>query len=200
MEIPTARVMRKNSYRIGYSRIHPYRYYYGVLSPIKGLEVDARITEIAGVSALTSAYGNYKDKALDLKYQFIPEDKYMPAVALGIMDPHGTRIYASQYVVASKQIYPFDFTLGLGNGRFGTGPLPSQGEGIRIEMFQDTKTWLKDSQFFWGIQFAPSEKYALMVEYSPIQYHKQTSVGGREKAPKMGAPNWGRAVSLEIIS
>ncbi len=25
-------------------------------------------------------------------------------------------------------------------------------------------------------------------------------VGGREKAPKMGAPNWGRAVSLEIIS
>lgn len=181
MEIPTARVMRKNSYRIGYSRIHPYRYYYGVLSPIKGLEVDARITEIAGVSALTSAYGNYKDKALDLKYQFIPEDKYMPAVALGIMDPHGTRIYASQYVVASKQIYPFDFTLGLGNGRFGTGPLPSQGEGIRIEMFQDTKTWLKDSQFFWGIQFAPSEKYALMVEYSPIQYHKQTSDPAQSK-------------------
>ena len=64
--------------------------------------------------------------------------------------------------------------MGFGNGRFGKKPLPTQGEGIRVEMFQDTKQWLLDSQFFWGVEFAPSKKYAFMVEYSPIQYHKQT--------------------------
>jgi hypothetical protein len=174
MEIPTARVIRENSYRIGISQIHPYRYYYGAVSPMKGLEINGRITEVIGVPALTSAYGNFKDKALDFKYQFIPEGKYMPAAALGIMDPHGTRVYPSQYVVISKQIYPFDFTIGFGNGRFGKIPLTSAGEGIKLEILSNTKSWLKDSQFFWGIQFALSEKYALMVEYNPIKYHKQT--------------------------
>lgn len=181
LEMPTARVIREHSYRVGISQIHPYRYYYAVVSPFKGLEIDGGITEILGVTAFSgSQYGNYKDKVLGFKFQLIPEGKYMPAVALGIRDPHGTRLYSSQYITASKQIYPFDFTLGLGNGRFGKSPLPSQGEGIKIEMFQDTKQWLKDSQFFWGIQFAPSEKYALMVEYSPIQYHKQTNDPARK--------------------
>ena len=178
MEVPTARVIRENAYRIGYSQINPYRYYYGVISPLKGLEIGGRITEVMGVPGFSGSagaqYGNYKDKSLDFKYQLISEGKYMPAFAVGIMDPHGSRLYSSQYIALSKQIYPFDFTLGFGNGRFGKKPLPTQGEGIRVEMFQDTKQWLLDSQFFWGVEFAPSKKYAFMVEYSPIQYHKQT--------------------------
>lgn len=182
MEIPTARVMRENSWRLGASQIKPYRYYYAAISPIKGLEIDGRITEIIGVPGFSfgTSYGNYKDKAIDFKLQLMPEGKYMPAVALGIMDPHGTRIYSSQYLALSKQIWPFDFTMGFGNGRFGKKPLPSISEEagggtVKIEMFTDTKQWLLDSQFFWGVQFAPSEKYALMLEYSPIQYHKQTN-------------------------
>ena len=176
MEIPTARIMRENSYRLGFSQVKPYRYYYGAISPLKGLEIDGRITEVLGVQGLANPeYGNFKDKAIDIKYQFLSEGKYMPAFALGIMDPHGTRVYPSQYIVASKQIYPFDFTLGFGNGRFGKRPLISRSDNLKIEMFSDTNEWIKDSQVFWGIQFAPSEKYALMFEYSPIKYHEQTS-------------------------
>lgn len=188
MEIPTARVIRENSYRIGISQIHPYRYYYGAVSPVKGLEIDGRITEVIGVPALTAAYGNFKDKALDFKYRFISEGKYMPATALGIMDPHGTRVYPSQYVVISKQIYPFDFTIGFGNGRFGKRPLTSAGEGMKLEILSNTMGWLKDSQFFWGIQFALSEKYALMVEYNPIKYHKQTHDPATKKYFREPAP------------
>lgn len=176
METPTARVIEENKFRLGFSMINPYSYYYVTISPIKGLEFGGRITEISGVPGFSfeSAYGNYKDKAFDFKYQLIPESKYAPAIAFGIMDPHGTRLYSSQYVVASKQIYPFDFTLGFGNGRFGITPLPKLDEKLKLEILSDTKGWLTDSQFFWGIQFAPSEKYSLMVEYSPILYHKQT--------------------------
>ena len=175
METPTARIMNENSFRVGASQIEPYRYYYIAVSPFKGLEISGRVTEVIGVSGgLGSAYGNYKDKAIDLKYKLVEEGRYAPALSIGIMDPTGTRVYASQYIVASKQIYPFDFTLGFGNGRFGKTQLPSQGEGFKVEMFSDTKQWLKDSQFFWGIQFAPSEKIALMMEYNPIKYEKQT--------------------------
>ena len=177
MEIPTARIIKENSFRLGISQIKPYRYYYGTISPYKGLEIGGRITEVIGVPGFEpgSPYGNYKDKAFDFKYQFIPEGKYFPAMAVGISDPHGTRLYSSQYLVASKQIYPFDFTLGLGNGRFGIRPLPALGDKIEIEILSDTRGWLTESQFFWGVQFAPSEKYALMVEYSPILYHKMTN-------------------------
>lgn len=174
MEIPTARVMREESYRFGITEVSPYWYYYVGLAPFKGLEVFGKVTRLEGVSSGWKGYGNDKDRALELKYQLMPEGKYIPAIAVGIMDPLGTRLYPSQYIVASKQIYPFDFTIGFGNGRFGKRPLPSGGEGIKFEMISDPVGWLKDSQFFWGIQFAPSEKYALMVEYSPILYHKQT--------------------------
>ncbi len=174
MEIPTARVMRENSIRFGAGQAKPYRYFYGAISPLKGLEVGGRITELLDVPSGLQNQKNFKDKAFDLKYQFLPEGKYLPALALGIMDPHGTRVFPSQYIVASKQIYPFDFTVGFGNGRFGKKPLPNNPDGFTVELFSDTGDWVRDSQLFWGIQFAPSEKYALMLEYSPIRYHEQT--------------------------
>jgi len=172
MEIPTARVMEENSYRLGFGQVEPYRYYYGTVSPLKGLEFNLRITEFIDIEFEDQSTA--KDKAFDVKYQFLPEGKYTPAFAIGFNDPHGTRLYPSQYIVASKQIYPFDFTIGFGNGRFGDDPLPEQGEGFKLEIFSDTGDWFRDSNFFGGIEFAPSEKVAMMVEYSPIKYDEQT--------------------------
>lgn len=87
METPTARVLEYGKYRFGFSQVEPYRYYYGTVSPLQGLEINGRVTEIMGVQEdLTDPnwknYGNYKDKAFDLKYQFIHEGKYWPAIAL----------------------------------------------------------------------------------------------------------------------
>ena len=174
MEIPTARLMKEDTYRFGAGQVYPYRYYYVAVSPIKGIEIDGRVTEIIGVSALASGYGNYKDKAFDAKFRLLEEGKYTPAIALGIMDPQGTRVYPSQYIVASKQVYPFDFTVGLGNGRFGKRPLSSSGDTLKAEIFTDPAGWLRDSRLFAGIQFSPSEKYSFMVEYNPILYQRQT--------------------------
>ena len=184
MEIPTARVMEDGHFRFGVGLIDPYLHYYSVISPVKGLELDFRMTEVLGTEITSpgwEGYGNNKTKVIDAKYQIIPERKYLPAIAVGIMDPHGTRQYASQFLVASKQIYPFDFTLGFGNGRYGEKPLPSQGEGFQVEMFEDPRGWLRDSRFFWGIQYAASENLLFMVEYNPIRYHKQTSDLAYEK-------------------
>ncbi len=181
MEVPTARVMREDSYRLGIGQVRPYRYYYGAVSPLRGLEIDGRVTEVLGVPSGLVDQKNIKDKAVDFKYQFVTEGKYMPALAVGIMDPNGTRIYPSQYITASKQIFPFDFTLGFGNGRFGKKPLLSRTEKLKVEMITDTGDWLRDSEFFWGVQFAPSEKYSLMLEFSPIRFDEQTTDPAQSK-------------------
>jgi len=185
LETPTARVLKENRYRFGASQVHPYRVYYIGMGVLDRLEVNGRVTEVLGVKASQaqswSGYGNYKDKAVDLKLQTVREGMYTPAVAVGIMDPHGTRLFSSQYVVASKQFYPFDLTLGFGNGRFGKSQLPRQGEGFKVEMFEDPRGWFRDSQFFGGIQFAPSEKFAFMVEYSPVKYEKQVNDPARDE-------------------
>ncbi len=198
MEIPTARIMKENTWRFGISQIHPFRYYYVTVSPLEGLEINGRVTEILGVKASPNnpnwkGYGNYKDKAVDIKYQILPEGKYNPAIAIGIMDPHGTRLFSAQYIALSKQIYPFDFTIGMGNGRFGKRPLTSSKDSIKVEMFSDFKQWLRDSQIFWGVEFSPSEKFSLFFEYNPIKYEVQRdpSVGKYFRKPVPSHYNFG---------
>ncbi len=184
METPTARVIEPGKYRVGLSQVDPYRYYYGTVSPLQGLEINGRVTEIIGIQEdLTDSnwnnYGNYKDKAFDLKYQFIREGKYWPAIALGIMDPHGTRLYSGQYLVASKQIFPFDFTIGAGNGRLGRQPLPAKEFGV--EIFSDFSQWCSDAQVFGGVELAPSKYFSFIAEYNPIQYENQTNDPAQKK-------------------
>lgn len=180
MEIPTARVIEYGKYRVGFTQVNPYRYYYGTISPLPRVEINGRITEVMGVEAGSGSdvwkdYGNTKDKAVDLKLQIIREGKYWPALAFGIMDPHGTRVYTSQYLVMSKQIYPFDFTLGIGNGRFGKRPISdSSQDEFGLEIFTNFNQWCSDAQLFGGVEFAPSKYFSLIVEYNPIRYERQT--------------------------
>ncbi len=176
MAIPNARVMKKHRYRIGASFVYPYWRFFGTFTPLKRLEINGLITDIIGVKGFNQnkKYGNYKDKDIDFKYQLSPEGKWTPAAAIGGNDLIGTRLYASQYLVFSKQIWPFDFTVGLGNGRYGKKQLGRSKSKFEFEMARHPYQWLKDSKFFWGIEFAPSDKYSLMVEYNPTDFHKQT--------------------------
>ncbi len=188
LEIPNARVIPYGHGRAGVAQVHPYRYYYGVLSPFPGIEIGGRVTEIIGVGVPETwkNYGYYKDRAVDLKVQILPEGKYRPAIALGVMDPFGTRLYGAQYVVLSKQIFPFDFTLGVGSGRLGRKPLDEGGSGF--ELFHSPGIW-KDVRLFGGVEFAPSEKFSLILEYSPILYHRHTQDPAQPKYFRSEVPS-----------
>lgn len=176
LEIPTARVMSENRYRMGAAYVHPYRYYFGTVGLFDRLEINGRISEVSGVPGLdnNTSYGSFKDKAVDVKFQLVREGKYLPAVAVAISDPHGTRVYASQAVVLSKQLFPFDFSLGFGNGRLGRKSLPEQGEGFKVELFSNPQNWAREGLFFGGIQYAATPWLVLMAEYSSIRYEAQT--------------------------
>jgi hypothetical protein len=182
-ETPTARVMKENRYRLGATQVHPYRYYFGTVGLFDRLEVSGRVTQVTGVPGLdnNSAYGDFKDKAVDAKFQFLKEGKYLPALAVAVSDPHGTRVYASQAIVLSKQIYPFDFSLGFGNGRLGKQPLPAQGEGFKIELFTNPAKWAREALPFGGIQYAAAPWLSLLAEYSPVRYERQTNDPAQKK-------------------
>lgn len=178
LTVPNAYTIKNDRLRAGFSMEDPYRKVYITYGLLPGLEFNGLITEIIGApgfsSSADSGYGYYKDKAFDFKYRLLKESKWFPALAIGINDPNGTRLYASQYIVASKEIYPFDFTLGFGNGRFGTKPLPSSGNGISAEMFSHPHGWLEQAMPFWAVQFFPYKKLGFEVAYDPTEYQNQT--------------------------
>ncbi|HEY6096901.1 MAG TPA: YjbH domain-containing protein, partial [Candidatus Deferrimicrobium sp.] len=177
LETPNARVMKENRYRLGATQVYPYRFYYGTVGLFDRLEVTGWVTEVIGVPAFNngSAYGDTKDKAVDAKLLLLKEGEHLPALAVVITDPHGTRIYASQSIVASKRILDFDISLGFGNGRLGMRPLPAQGEGFKVELITDPGKWAREALPFGGIQYAATPWLSLLAEYSPIRYEVQTT-------------------------
>ncbi|HEY5577274.1 MAG TPA: YjbH domain-containing protein [Deferrimonas sp.] len=184
-EIPTARMMPENRYRLGATQVHPYRYYFGTVGLFDRLEVNGRVTEVIGVPGFNdnNSYGDFKDKAVDAKFLLLKEGTFLPAIAVAISDPHGTRLYGSQAIVATKRILPLDVdvSFGFGNGRLGKEPLPEQGEGFEIEMFTDPRKWAREALPFGGIQYAPVPWISLLAEYSPVRYERQSRDPAQKK-------------------
>jgi hypothetical protein len=90
MEIPTARIMKTDTYRAGAGQVYPYRYYYLAFSPLNRVEIDGRATEIIGVKRWEAGTETTKTKRWILNSNWWRR-KYGPALSLGIMDPQGTR-------------------------------------------------------------------------------------------------------------
>ncbi len=145
LEIPTARVLDDGVIRISGAQAIPYRWYGGGMGIFPGVEFSGRLTAITNTpSGLGPEYGSNKDKAFDMKYQVIPESKWLPAVAVGYHDLFGTQLFEAQYLVLSRQIFPFDFTVGYGTKRL-KGP-------------------------FGGIEVALHPRLHFLAEYNPIDY------------------------------
>jgi len=155
MEIPTARTLQDGKLRFGFAHAYPYNWYGVAMGVFPGLEAGARVTEIRNV--VGQYFTHRKDRSFDLKYQILEESKRFPAVAIGVMDPLGTRLYPAEYLVFSRQIFPLDITLGLGHNRL-KGPV-------------ELPLW-KEVGLFGGLELALHEKLHLMAEYNPIEYEE----------------------------
>ena len=59
--------------------------------------------------------GNW-DRNYEIKARLWEESYLLPEVSVGIRDLIGTGVFGAEYVVANKQMGPWDFTLGLGWG------------------------------------------------------------------------------------
>jgi len=123
LELPNARFMKEASVSWNFSGSFPYEYTSITASPFSWMEASYRYTEIKNEKYGPSAYsGNQslKDKGFDLKIRLIQEKERLPAIAIGLIDIAGTGLFSSEYLVATKNIYNFDVTFGLGWGVLGT--------------------------------------------------------------------------------
>ena len=127
------------------------------------------------------------DRNYEAKARLWSERKYLPQVAVGIRDIVGTGHWGSEYLVASKEVGNFDFTLGVGWGRLaGKGDFNNPliklsdsfssrandvGRGGEVStniFFSGEKVGV-----FGGLSYQPdSLPVSLMLEYNPDQYTK----------------------------
>lgn len=175
IEMPNARVMDDWRIRGNFSYNNPFVYYGMALSPLPRLEMNFRMTQIQGVPGFTpeDAYGDYKDKAIDIKFLLSREDEVWPAIVLGVDDITGTALYSSKYIALSKRVRYLDLTAGYAIGRMGgynVSEYVSLNSADRAMDFL-ASTELKGSPFF-GLEAHVTPELVIKAEYSPVDYQK----------------------------
>jgi hypothetical protein len=144
----------------------------------------------------------------------LPEQKYLPQLALGIRDLVGTGVYGSEYLVASKKYGNFDVTVGMGWGRLsGKGdfnnPLINLSDSFEVRdgfdgVGGEFSTGIffsgKKAGLFGGVSYQPeSLPLSVMLEYNPDQYGYESVRGGlRPKSPLSAAIKWDAAPGLSL--
>jgi Exopolysaccharide biosynthesis protein YbjH len=136
------------------------------------------------------------DRSFDLRYRFIDEARYRPAVAIGLRDFIGTGLYSGEYIVATKHITPrLSFSGGLGWGRLGsyngfTNPLGVFGDSLKTRpvgitgtggQLEKTKWFRGDAAFFGGVSWRATDALTLTAEYSSDAYSRETARGMFER-------------------
>jgi len=123
-------------------------------------------------------YEDYSDRSFDVQYRLLNEGRFLPDLVVGLQDFAGTGLSAAEYVVASKHLMPnLVLTGGLGWGRLGTyNPLGSPfgdrppvvvGEGGQPNAEQFFRG---PAAFFGGVEWQPTDRLGLKVEYSSDDY------------------------------
>ena len=190
MQTPTARMKPTAQMSFTYDQVDPYTHYAFSLQPFEWLEAGFRYTQIS--DRLYPASGQreleYLDKGVDLKLSLIDESRYVPEVALGFRDFGGTGLFGSEYVVANKRWYNFDFSLGLAWGYLGSradleNPLRVAGERFEERTgrsadgggdFNLNQLFTGKAALFGGIQYqTPFEPLTLQLEYDGNDYSSE---------------------------
>jgi len=133
------------------------------------------------------------DRSFDLKFRLAEEGQYMPQIALGFQDVLGTGVYSGEYLVASKDWGPIDFTLGMGWGRLATRAAFPNPFGLISSKF-DTRPGFSgsggtplltsffrgpDVGLFGGVEYhTPIPRLTFKMEYSSDNYQRETQRTG----------------------
>ncbi|WP_267965961.1 YjbH domain-containing protein [Billgrantia aerodenitrificans] len=190
MQTPTARMAPLGHFAATFSRTAPYRRYGVFVQPTPWLEAGFRYVEIEDKLYGERIAGdrNYLDKGLDAKFRLLQEGPYRPQVALGLRDAGGTTLFGAEYLVASKRLGEFDFSLGVGWGYLGAsgdagsplGWLDSRfderpeeyGEGGG--QFEISQLFRGPAALFGGVEYqTPWQPLVLQLEYEGNDYSNE---------------------------
>ena len=187
IDMPTASTMRDGdiSLSTGYSR--------KTFRSVATFQITPRLSGVFRYNILqnldqpTGDSARY-DRSFDVKYRFLDETRYRPAMAFGLRDFGGTGVYSSEYLVATKHLRSnLTITGGLGWGRLGSynnfgNPLGYIHEGFKNRGSTgnnagalDVGEWFRgDAAFFAGVEWRASDRLTLKAEYSSDAYTRES--------------------------
>ena len=127
---------------------------------------------------------------IDLKFRLLKETRSRPEIAVGMQSAFGHKRMAGEYIAASKRWRNFDFTAGMGWGRFGSAghfdnPLKglghfggardneNNGDGDSPNTPDDWFTG-NDAGFFAGVEYqTPWQDISLKLDYGADRYEAE---------------------------
>lgn len=114
---PNARHFKTGTISANIATLDPYIHYGFGVQLLDGLHAQLRQSaEIS--SAKDDAHRLFP--GLDLKLRLLQESRVRPEISIGMMSAVGHKRMAGEYIAASKRYGDFDFTAGMGWGRFGS--------------------------------------------------------------------------------
>ncbi len=190
MQMPNARFHPEGEMHMGISYVDPYTRGFFTLQLFDWLEGTFRYTDIRNRlysnSREFSGNQSYKDRSVDLKILMLEETQHFPQIAIGLRDIGGTDLFGSEFLVASRRYYNWDFTLGVAWGNAGSrghakNPFSlisdrakNRGDsggagGLGFDFFRG-----EDIAFFGGVEYlAPIDGLRFKVEYDSNNYQKE---------------------------
>ncbi|WP_199260647.1 YjbH domain-containing protein [Paracoccus binzhouensis] len=114
--------------------------------------------------------GHIWDRSFDLRFQFLDEAGWRPAVAVGLQDFLGTGVYSGEYIVATKTITPrLRASIGIGWGILAGDPrvIDTTDTGGKPNVDQ----WFRGkARPFGSVTWQATDKLRLVAEYSNDEY------------------------------
>lgn len=179
--VPNARMDDPGVLRGGVTLSDPYLHSFLGVQLAESLYVSLRQT--AEVSGLTKNADRLYP-GLDFKLRLIQENRSRPAVVMGAQSAVGHKRMAGEYIALSKRYKDFDFTAGLGWGRFaGKGHLDNPLKGLSShfgkrrsvdgEMPNGPEDWFtgEDIGLFAGLEyFTPVRGLSVKLDWGVDRY------------------------------
>ncbi len=179
--MPSARSDPAGTIRGGVSFLDPYLHGYIGVQIAEPLHINIR--QSAEVSDITDDAKRLYP-GIDLKLRLAKESTYRPSIAIGMQSAFGHKRMAGEYLALSKRYHNFDFTGGIGWGRFGSAahfdnPLKiisdhfDQRRALDGEEPNTPNAWFtgEDVGLFAGLEyFLPYEGLSLKFDYGADRY------------------------------
>ncbi len=124
IQVPSSRILKEGNLKLHLVNNDPINSLIITATPFNWMEVSLRYTDINiwPYSPYKSFSGNQtrKDKSFNLKIKIFEETDRFPELSFGFRDLIGNGVFSGEYIVSSKKIGDFDFTVGLGWGSLST--------------------------------------------------------------------------------
>ena len=187
IDMPTAEVMPDGEFSVTLS------HFGGITRNTLNFQITPRLSGSFRYSAFSGinlgGFETYYDRSFDLRYQVIEqrEGSWLPSVAIGLQDFVGTGVHAGEYIVASRSFgETLTVTGGVGWGRLGSYNSFGAPFGVNRPGFAPGNTggqfsfdqWFRgQAAFFGGIEWQPTDRLGVLLEYSSDAYTTETTQG-----------------------